>query len=79
MPLHIETMYGHPSSEAVACSVRPATSGNFSILDVRQRVPNIPELFGVESKMCLESKSRGSDASGQIRGIRLAGSVVAHR
>jgi len=39
----------------------------------------ILELFGIKSKMCLESKSRGGAASGQIRGIRVTGSVVAHR
>jgi len=42
MPLHTETMYGHPFAETVASPVRPATNGNFAVLDVRQRVPNIP-------------------------------------
>lgn len=42
MPLHTETMYGHPSAETVARPVRSATNGSFALLDVRQRVPNIP-------------------------------------
>lgn len=42
MPLHTETMYGHPSAETVTRPVRPATDGSFAVLDVRQRVSNIP-------------------------------------
>lgn len=41
MPLHTETMYGHSSAETVTCPVRSATGGSFTVLDVRQRVPNI--------------------------------------
>lgn len=39
----------------------------------------LSELFGVKSKMCLESKSRRSNASGEVWGVRIAGSPVAHR
>lgn len=39
----------------------------------------VAELFGIQSKMRLESKSRRSNASGQVRGVRVTGCVVAHR
>jgi len=41
--------------------------------------PLFSELFGIESKMRLESESRRGDASGQVRGIRVAGRVIAHQ
>jgi hypothetical protein len=41
MPLHTETMYGHPSAETVARPARTATDGSIAVLDVRQRVSNI--------------------------------------
>jgi len=49
MPLHIETMYGHPSEKTVAGPVRPATAGSFAVLDVRQRVPDISGKYLVQA------------------------------
>lgn len=59
-----------------------SNSVRFSVFAFNKRLgpcPLFSELFGIESKMRLESESRRGDASGQVRGVRVAGRVVAHQ
>lgn len=50
VPLHTETMRGHTSAETIVGPTRAAAAGSFAILDVRQRVPDIPGEYTLKKK-----------------------------
>lgn len=56
MPLHTQTMYGRPSAKTIAGPVRATADGTFAVLDVRQRVSDIPGEY-IPTRIVITSSS----------------------